>query len=144
EKYLQSRYHMYRQVYFHKTVTAAEAMLMALLDRAHTLLHRGECPAVPHGSPLHRILSRDKSMSVEDYLAFDDMLMWGTITAWAGCQDSILRDLSDRLLNRRLFKSIEIANYEEHDMLVRDRIAQAESIVRAHGLDPRYYLLYGE
>ncbi|MCX7011275.1 MAG: HD domain-containing protein, partial [Candidatus Sumerlaeota bacterium] len=41
EKYLQSRYHMYRQVYFHKAVTAAEVLLASLLRRAGALALKG-------------------------------------------------------------------------------------------------------
>lgn len=145
EKYLQSRYQMYRQVYFHKTVTAAEAMMMAALDRAGALLEKtAACPGVVPDSPLDAILRKQRHLSVAEYLAFDDTAMYAALNAWAACNDSVLRDLAGGLLERRLFKSIEIANYEEHDMVVRQRIEAAEEAVRAAGLDPRYYLLYGK
>jgi HD superfamily phosphohydrolase len=38
EKYLHARYYMYRQVYQHKTVVAAEAMLTAMMNRVQQLL----------------------------------------------------------------------------------------------------------
>src|SRR5690606_18733830 len=57
EKYLQSRYHMYRQVYFHKAVASGEAVLIALLERASELAREGECPGLEPGSPLGRVLA---------------------------------------------------------------------------------------
>ena len=143
EKYLQSRYQMYRQVYFHKTVTAAEAMLMGLLGRASELAREtGECPAVPADSPFGRILRGQSDLEVADYLQLDDSVVLGALNHWSRCADEILRDLSLRLLNRRLFKALEIANFEEHDLEIKMRIAAAEKIIRDAGLDPRYNLLY--
>ena len=37
EAYLQSRYHMYRNVYFHKVVRSAEGMVKLALQRARRL-----------------------------------------------------------------------------------------------------------
>ena len=41
EAYLQARYHMYRNVYFHKVVRAAEGMVKMALHRAKRLLLQG-------------------------------------------------------------------------------------------------------
>ncbi len=145
EKYLQSRYQMYRQVYFHKTVTSAEAMLMALLQRAADLAgESGEVPCVESASPFGRILAGRQDLSVSDYLQLDDSVVLGALNAWTRSGDGVLRDLSLRLLNRRLFKSWEVANFEEQDLEIRLRIESAEKIVSDAGLDPRYYLLYSK
>lgn len=143
EKYLQSRYHMYRQVYFHKTVTSAEAMLMAVLRRAcDVAAESGACPCVDASSPFGRVLAGRHDLTVPDYLQLDDSVVLGSLNAWSRCGDATLADLAFRLLNRRLFKSVEIANYDEHDMMMGERRRAAEEIVRGAGLDPRYHLLY--
>ncbi|MBI5153622.1 HD domain-containing protein [Candidatus Poribacteria bacterium] len=144
EKYLQSRYQMYRQVYFHKTVTAAEAMLMSALRRAGDLAREGGCPGVPEDSPFGRVLAGKDNLAVADYLELDDSVILGALNAWSRCGDAVLADLSSRLLNRRLFKSLEIANYEEHDLEVKMRIEHAEEVLSGVELDPRYYLLYSK
>ncbi len=144
EKYLQSRYQMYRQVYFHKTVTVGEAMLMSVLDRACDIAIENECPGIPMDSPFGRILAGKKTLAVEDYLELDDSVVLGALNAWTRCGDSVLADLASRLLNRRLLKSLEIANYEEQDLEIRMRIQQAEEIVLSARLDPKYYLLYSK
>lgn len=144
EKYLQSRYHMYRQVYFHKTVTAAEAMLMSLLNRARDLVREGRLEGLDPQAPLHRILAGEKDMGVFDYLSLDDSVLMGAISTWSRGTDSTLRDLSLRLLNRRLFKTLEISNLDAEDMVQEQRFAYAREIMAAAGLDPRYYLLTGK
>ena len=42
EAYLQARYYMFRQVYFHRTLRSAEAVLASALTRARQLMERGE------------------------------------------------------------------------------------------------------
>ena len=42
EEYLQARYYMFRQVYFHRTLRSAEAVLRAILRRALKLLETGK------------------------------------------------------------------------------------------------------
>ncbi|HWP34460.1 MAG TPA: HD domain-containing protein, partial [Thermodesulfobacteriota bacterium] len=55
--YLQARHHMYQQVYFHKTVRAADVMLKGLLARAAELARDGRLPFPPPASPLGRALA---------------------------------------------------------------------------------------
>jgi uncharacterized protein len=60
------------------------------------------------------------------------------IKRWRRAGDPILADLAERLLNRRLFKTLEI------DTGAPDAVARIESarrIVERAGLDPRYYFL---
>src|SRR5437762_10650322 len=42
EEYLQARYYMFRQVYFHRTLRSAEAVLRSALRRALELVERGQ------------------------------------------------------------------------------------------------------
>ena len=42
EDYLQARYYMFRQVYFHRTLRSAESVLQSLLRRALILFESGE------------------------------------------------------------------------------------------------------
>ena len=42
EEYLQARYYMFRQVYFHRTLRSAEAVLRSALRRSLELVERGE------------------------------------------------------------------------------------------------------
>jgi uncharacterized protein len=136
--YLQSRHHMYQQVYFHKTVRAADVMLKALLQRAVDLCREGRLGFPAPDAPLGRALAGASALSTADFTALDDPTLLNAMRVWAGDPDPVLADLAGGLLDRRLFKTVQIPNsrYQELPVLV----AQASDIVRAAGGDPRYYL----
>lgn len=146
EKYVQSRYQMYRQVYFHKTVTSAEAMLMSLLQRGRDLaLEAGEVPCLDKSGPLFRLLA-EEDLDIPDFLAMDDSVLLGAMNNWSRCPEPVLRDLSMRLLNRRLFKSLEVETQrrDEEDFLFGERSRRAKDLLTERGLDWRYYLRFSE
>lgn len=145
EKYLQSRYQMYRQVYFHKTVTCAEAMLMALLDRARDLAQEnGAAPFVSPETPFGKLLLGRK-IAVREFLRLDDSVILAAMNLWCEGPDPILADLSARLLNRDLFKSVELAMAgDEMDLLFEARVNSAREVIERAGLDFRYYLRFSK
>ncbi|MDE5742905.1 MAG: HD domain-containing protein [Bacteroidales bacterium] len=108
EKFILSRRMMFWQVYLHKTSVCAELMLGHTLDRARFLLHENEALA---GSPaLLQLLKRPADQPADDSLlepfsAIDDSDIWFSLKAWTQSRDTVLRTLSQRLLDRRLFKS---------------------------------------
>src|SRR5215210_2655326 len=60
EDYLQARYYMYRQVYFHRTLRSAEAILRVLLRRAIDLFKSGGDVWRPEGSSMEKVLAGEK------------------------------------------------------------------------------------
>lgn len=138
EKYIQARYHMYRQVYLHKTVTAAEAMLAALLRRAGDLLREGGTEDLDPDTPLARALVDPEDLPPSDFLQLDDVEVQAQIKRWTRAADGVLRDLAGRLLSRKLFKTIEI---DATTPDAPERLERAGAVVESAGLDPRYYLL---
>ena len=55
------------------------------------------------------------------------------LTQWLESDDSILADLADRLVNRRLFKTIPTTKFSHK------QLANIPNIVKDAGLDPEYY-----
>lgn len=117
EKFLVSRRFMYWQVYLHKTVVAAEFMLIHILRRAKQLVHRGE---QVFGSPaLQYFLSHDierkdfieKPEVLDNFARMDDFDITGAIKVWQDAPDRVLSLLSRKLINRELFK-IEVSKTE--------------------------------
>ncbi len=142
EKYLQSRYHMYRQVYFHKTVTAAESMLASLLRRAAALAVKGRLAgAEAPDSRLARMLLRPASLTLGEHLDLDDAEMLSRIKQWALDPDPILSDLSNRLLRRRIFKSIDVSHIPDP---LDERLERGRAEAARAGLDPGHYFLIVE
>ncbi len=141
EKYLQSRYQMYRQVYFHKTVTSAEAMLMALLERARECAGKGDDLYLPDSSSLLKVLINE-ALTVEEFLYLDDAVLLAAMGSWRSHPDAILSDLSNRLLTRKLFKAVEVESEEKQDMIFDSRVHSARDFLEDVGLDFRYYLRF--
>src|SRR5690606_793209 len=56
ETYLQGRYHMYRNVYFHKTVRSAEGMVRLALQRARRLAVQERLGWPLPDEPVHKAL----------------------------------------------------------------------------------------
>ncbi len=140
EKYIQSRHHMYRQVYLHKTVAAAEAMLMALLRRAARLIDKDAKFDPEMDAIVRKAFSAPDSLTTTEYLHLDDTEILGLIKRWAGGTDCdpVLKDISARMLGRRLFKTIEV---DPSGKGFEDRFETARGIIKGAGLDPESYLL---
>src|SRR5205814_5494178 len=60
EDYLQARYYMYRQVYFHRTLRSAEAVLRMLLRRALQVFKNGGDTWSAPNSPMEKVLAGEK------------------------------------------------------------------------------------
>lgn len=106
EKFLIARRLMYWQVYYHKTVIGAEALLSAILRRAKYLCEQGEnlfCT-----SALRNILFTSaepgQSDNLHQFLQLDDMDILASIKEWVQHPDKVLSDLSFRLIYRKLLR----------------------------------------
>src|SRR5437879_9826387 len=67
EEYLQARYYMFRQVYFHRTLRSAEAVLRAALQRALELMEKGEELWCAPGTTFEKVLRR-QSLNITEHL----------------------------------------------------------------------------
>jgi HD superfamily phosphohydrolase len=137
EDYLQARYYMFRQVYFHRTLRAAEAVLQSLLRRALTLHGQGRSVWYATGTAFEKIIRREP-LNLSDHISFDDSDLLFHIKQWQSSEDSILADLSRKFVDRRLFKAFDL------DMPLdecRGFIADVRAIVEQAGFDPEYYLI---
>jgi HD superfamily phosphohydrolase len=137
EDYLQARYYMYRQVYFHRTLRSAEAILRVLLNRAFWLSKNGGDIWRAGGNPMDKILEGER-LSLEDHLELDDTDVTFSIKRWRHSSDAILADLADRFLSRRLFKAYDLDMPEIERI---DFVERARAIVADEGFDPEYYFV---
>jgi len=137
EEYLQARYHMFRQVYFHRTLRSAEVVLRSIVRRALKLHAEGEFVWHASGTAFEKILKHEQ-LTISEHLQVDDSDFLFHVKQWQQSDDAILRDLSRRFVSRRLFKAIDL------DMPEQDRqefLADAREAVRAAGFDPDYYFI---
>ena len=137
EEYLQARYYMFRQVYYHRTLRSAEAVLRSTLRRALSLLEAGREVWCAPGTAFEKVLRR-APLTLADHLELDDSDVLFHAKQWQNSEDAILRDLSRRFVGRRLFKAIDL------DMPDGERagfLDAARARVASAGFDPAYYFI---
>jgi len=140
EDYLQARYYMYRQVYFHRTLRSAEAVLRVLLRRALQIFKNGGDVWFVPSSPMEKVLAGEK-LSLADHLELDDTDILFGIKRWRHSSDATLADLAGRFLDRMLFKAFDL------DMPEAERpgfVDDARKIVEGAGFDPEFYFVEDE
>jgi len=137
EEYLQARYYMFRQVYFHRTLRSAEAVLRSALRRALEITKSGGDVWHAPGAAFAKVLRREQ-LTVKEHLQIDDSDVIFHLKQWQKAGDEILRDLSRRFVNRILFKAIDL------DMPATERadfIAAAREVVTRGGFNAEYYFI---
>ena len=137
EEYLQARYYMFRQVYFHRALRSAEAVLRSIFRRVLQLLEAGEPVWYAPGTAFEKAV-RQKTLSLAEHLEMDDSDVIFHVKQWQRADDPILKDLSRRFVTRRLFKAIDL------DMPVEERaefLAMARACVKRAGFEPDYYFI---
>ena len=112
EKFLIARRLMYWQVYLHKTVVAAEQLLIKIIERAKFLASQKEelfaTPAL-HYFLFNKIDKKtfyNSNEAIENYALLDDDDIFTSIKVWCNHHDKILSTLCNMLRNRKLPKIV--------------------------------------
>jgi uncharacterized protein len=137
EEYLQARYYMFRQVYFHRTLRSAEAVLRSALRRALEINAAGGDVWRAPGTAFEKVLDR-APLALADHVEMDDSDVLFHLKRWRRSEDKTLSDLAGRFVGRSLFKAIDL------DMPEAERagfVAAARAVVARRGFDPDYYFV---
>ena len=129
-----SRHAMYRQMYQHRVLLAADMINKAVVQRARDL-----GSAVPFADePMLAALAAKspEDLGLETIFAMRESWWRYHLQRWSDGSDAVLSDLSLRLLNRRLFKTVRILDASQRQ----DMLAAAKRVLDKAGFDPRYYL----
>jgi HD superfamily phosphohydrolase len=129
EDYILARYHMYWQIYYHPVCRSYEHLLQSILTRVKDLYQEGYGFKTSISLLVPLLENR---LSVHDYVALDEPVMMYYFRMFCEEEDPILKDLSERILKRRLFK---YKTLESHAALRR-----VQEISDAYGFDHRYYV----
>ncbi len=98
EKFLVARRLMYWQVYLHKTVLAAEQMLVRIIRRAREIKARCQ-------EPLNSFINHpDNDITLDKFCSIDDHDVIMAIKSWCSHDDSVLRILCSGIIDRKLLK----------------------------------------
>lgn len=126
EHYLVVRYFMYAQVYNHPKNLSASWLLEQCFARARELIQVGQLTA--DDTVTAWLTQAPQDLSLETYLAGEDMVFGYHLHRWQHHRDTVLADLCRRFLDRDLLKAIEVSRLapdQQQYLLaqVRDRLA---------------------
>jgi HD superfamily phosphohydrolase len=129
-----SRHAMYRQVYQHRVLLAADVLNKALVQRARAAIDR----LVFCDKDMSSFLSASSIHELSLSNVFHNREAWWRyhLLKWTEEEDKILKDLALRLLNRGLFKTLRIKDDASKDLLY----SKAATLLEKKGYDPEYYL----
>ena len=113
EDYVVSRYQMYMQVYFHPATPDQKAYFQLTSPRLIPFF--------------------EEEVTIKDYLNLDDGVMNTYFQVWMESPDTILSDLAQRYINRKVFKSILFTEDKRKDLMI------LEELIKEVGFDPTYY-----
>ena len=109
EAFLLARYHLYNQVYLHKTTRGMEQMMGALLRAVSEEV--GKVSEGNHGldpsHPLVRFFATDVP-TISDYMKLDDAVIWSTVEHLQRSPDLFISKLARRILDRKIFKGLDL------------------------------------
>jgi HD superfamily phosphohydrolase len=142
EDYLQARYHMYRNVYFHKVVRSAEGMLRLAVQRARRLAVQDRLAWPSRDHWLFKALL-GQALCHEEFVQFDEVSMLSAFKVWSECEDQTLASLCGGLLFRRLYKVIDLSFVEDAAEAARIYAAARDAVMAAGG-DADYDLFLDE
>lgn len=141
EAYLQARYHMYRNVYFHKVVRSAEGMVKLALQRAKRLAVQDRLRWPPREHPVTRMLL-GLTLSNREFVDLDDVSVMQCFKEWCAGDDPTLCKLCTGLLYRRLFKTVDLSRLGPADAA--GVVASAWEAIERAGGDPSYEMFFDE
>lgn len=128
EGFFLARLYMYRQVYLHKAVRAAEVLMSALFRR---LAELGPQPGTP---PALTAMLRGDDITTRDYLRLDDHALMQAIAAYTESSDEVLRELASRIEGRRLLKTA----YLRPDVDSTEAQVRLQEVLRAQGVQAEH------
>lgn len=127
EKFIVARRLMYWQVYLHKTVLAAETMIVNILKRAKELALKKEklfcTPALElflYNNFSEKDFRKNKKL-LGQFALLDDFDIMSSIKVWANHKDRVLSKLCSDFVNRKLFRIKMDKSAISKDMVEKER-----------------------
>ncbi|HEX8524930.1 MAG TPA: HD domain-containing protein [Tepidisphaeraceae bacterium] len=142
EAYLQARFNMYRNVYFHKVVRSAEGMVKLALQRARRLAvqRRLEWPTTEDAAAKALL---GQQLSIAQFITLDDVSILHCFKIWSHSADPILGQLCKGLLFRRVYKTIDLSRFPD-PLMARSALTAAERALAQAGADVGYEIFYDQ
>lgn len=128
EQFLYARYTLHQQVYLHKTTRCVEHMIAKLLRAVSRHCEKletvSEMTGLPQAHPLITFFTNRPDLEPNDekreekekaalacYLLLDDTAIMGSLDEMRQAKDRVIADLALRLLERRLYKTLDLGHF---------------------------------
>lgn len=139
ENYIIARRLMYMQVYLHKTVLSADALIRSVFKRVRDLLDSGY--ELDFASESLRYFLQDQPSAKKQitkkmmsaYTQLDDYDIYLNIKFWTKSNDKILSELCSRFLNRSLFRTT-FFDHEPTETIKDDILKKTKIALKKAGL----------
>ena len=109
ESFLIARYHLFSQVYLHKTTRSMEIIVGRILE---SIASHGQARSLKkinlrNTDPIVRFFS-DRGETLDNYMKLDDLAVWSAIMKIAEGSDTEAVEFAARFIERRPLKSIDV------------------------------------
>jgi len=147
ENFLVARRLMYWQVYLHKTVVSAEFLLMKILERAKEIWNKKDLEASKvlrffMNSDFSNNGFKESSETLQKFLLLDDYDVLSAIKSWCYCDDSVLSNLCNRIINRSLLK-IRVQAEEFSDDFIEKKKKEVQEQLNLSADEIDYFVFSG-
>ena len=151
EKFLIARRLMYWQVYLHKTVLSSEQLLINIMKRAKELVKRGEQIFAPdyllfflkNDINIKNASEEEIEKILDNFILLDDSDILSSIKSWINSEDRILSELSNMLINRKLFK-VEMQKNAFKKEYINEKMQFAKEKHSLSDDEVKYFVVNGE
>jgi HD superfamily phosphohydrolase len=142
EKFLVARRQMYWQVYLHKTVLAAEKMIVKIIERAREIFD----DSLKLNSTLDYFFEDFYEMddeALKKFCLIDDYDVMFAVKKWSSHADKVLSTLCSNLLNRKLYKCrLQTQAFDENEIEEKRKQMAAKMNISVH--EAGYFVFTGE
>jgi HD superfamily phosphohydrolase len=147
EKFLVSRRLMYWQVYLHKTVIAAEMMLVRIIHRVRELIAKGIAVSAATTDLNFFLHEKTSNLRIKNHLdkfcKLDDHDVMTSIKNWANHDDKILSLICRSLIERNLYKvKLQAGPFEE--AMLQEKINEISRRLDVGKKEASYFVFTGE
>ncbi len=135
EAFIVSRYHMYEQVYFHKTTRGFEVITQKIFERLKELIDKGHSPSFLNNNIPDFI---NDNNNINAYLALDDFNLLTHFSHWIeNSDDSILKSLCESIIYRRPYKMFK--EVENNELFNRENYKKLTDIFENNSENENYF-----
>ena len=144
EKFLVARRQMYWQVYLHKTVLAAEKMIVKIIQRAREIYtFHNDLKLNATLDYFFEAFSAMNDEALENFCLLDDYDVMFAVKKWSNHSDKILSVLCKSLLNRRLYKCrLQTNAFDENELEAKKNLIAEKFAVSIQ--EAGYFIFTGE